>query len=145
MHRTRVKIGGLLFHCWLILRPWKWRPHIPPKCRFTFNGIHGVIFHNIVSSIRDVYQQRKVIQNRRESTSKICVGLSQVYLPSFPCRIYCLASLQAASKIICLQKTQQLRARLLLNKHIFKFTFSAWLNPKQTLNLQWNQTLLLKY
>jgi hypothetical protein len=28
---------------WLILRPWRWRLHVPPKHRLTFNGLHGVI------------------------------------------------------------------------------------------------------
>jgi hypothetical protein len=32
-----------LFLAWLILRPWRWRRHVPPKHRFTFNGLHGVI------------------------------------------------------------------------------------------------------
>jgi hypothetical protein len=28
---------------WLIPRPWRWRWHVPPKRRLTFNGLHGVI------------------------------------------------------------------------------------------------------
>jgi hypothetical protein len=31
------------FLSWLI-RPWKCRRHIPPKCRSSFSGLHGVIF-----------------------------------------------------------------------------------------------------
>jgi hypothetical protein len=27
----------------LILRPWRLRRYVPPKCRLTFNGLHGVI------------------------------------------------------------------------------------------------------
>jgi hypothetical protein len=29
------------------LPPWRWRRHIPPKRRLTFNGLHGVIFKKI--------------------------------------------------------------------------------------------------
>jgi hypothetical protein len=32
---------------WLILRLWRWRPHVPPKRRLTFNRLHGVISENI--------------------------------------------------------------------------------------------------
>jgi hypothetical protein len=32
-----------LFLAWLILQPWRWRWHIPPKHQLTFNGLHGVI------------------------------------------------------------------------------------------------------
>jgi hypothetical protein len=31
------------FLAWLILWPWWWRWHVPPKCWLTFNGLHGVI------------------------------------------------------------------------------------------------------
>jgi hypothetical protein len=31
------------FLVWLILRPWRWRRHAPPKRRLTFNWLHGVI------------------------------------------------------------------------------------------------------
>jgi hypothetical protein len=27
----------------LILRPWRWRRHVPPKRRLTFNGLHGAV------------------------------------------------------------------------------------------------------
>jgi hypothetical protein len=26
---------------WITLRHWRWRRHVPPKCRLTFNGRHG--------------------------------------------------------------------------------------------------------
>jgi hypothetical protein len=32
----------------LLIRPWWWRRYFPPKRRFTFNGLHGVIFQKIV-------------------------------------------------------------------------------------------------
>jgi hypothetical protein len=28
---------------WLILRPWRWRRHVPQKRRLNFNGLHDVI------------------------------------------------------------------------------------------------------
>jgi hypothetical protein len=36
------------FPAWLILRPWRWRRYVPPKCRLTLNGLHGVIFQKMV-------------------------------------------------------------------------------------------------
>jgi hypothetical protein len=30
----------------LILWPWRWRRYIPPTCRLTFNGLHGVMSQN---------------------------------------------------------------------------------------------------
>jgi hypothetical protein len=32
------------FLAWLILRPWKWRRHVPQKHLLTFNGLHGFTF-----------------------------------------------------------------------------------------------------
>jgi hypothetical protein len=32
----------------LILRPWRWRRYVLPKCQLTFNGLHGVISQKIV-------------------------------------------------------------------------------------------------
>jgi hypothetical protein len=37
----------LLHAAWLILRHWRWRWHIPPKSRLTFNGLCGVISQRI--------------------------------------------------------------------------------------------------
>jgi hypothetical protein len=31
------------FFAWLILRPWRWRRHVPPKRWLIFNGLHGVM------------------------------------------------------------------------------------------------------
>jgi hypothetical protein len=28
---------------WLIFRPWRWKRHVPPKRRLTFDGLHGII------------------------------------------------------------------------------------------------------
>jgi hypothetical protein len=35
------------FLAWLILRPWRGRPHVTPQRRLTFNGLHGVISQKI--------------------------------------------------------------------------------------------------
>jgi hypothetical protein len=35
------------FLAWLILTSWRWRWHIPPKCRSTFDGLHGVVTQKI--------------------------------------------------------------------------------------------------
>jgi hypothetical protein len=36
-------IGHRIFLSWLILRPWRWRRHVPPKRWSTFSGLHGFI------------------------------------------------------------------------------------------------------
>jgi hypothetical protein len=38
------RFGGKCRH---LLRPWRWRRHFPPKCRLTFNWLHGVISQKI--------------------------------------------------------------------------------------------------
>jgi hypothetical protein len=40
---------SLWFLPWLILRPWRWRRHIPPKRLLTLNGLHGFIFQKMES------------------------------------------------------------------------------------------------
>jgi hypothetical protein len=35
------------FLAWLILWPWRWRRHFPPKRQLTFNGLHGIISQKI--------------------------------------------------------------------------------------------------
>jgi hypothetical protein len=35
------------FLAWLILRPWRWRWHVPLKHRLTFDGLHGIISHKM--------------------------------------------------------------------------------------------------
>jgi hypothetical protein len=32
---------------WLIFRYWRWRRHVPPKRRLTFNGLHSVISQKV--------------------------------------------------------------------------------------------------
>jgi hypothetical protein len=34
------------FLAWLILWHWRWRQHIPPKCRLTFSRLHIITLHN---------------------------------------------------------------------------------------------------
>jgi hypothetical protein len=36
----RQNYSSYWFPAWLIRRPWRWRPHVPPKRRLTFNGLH---------------------------------------------------------------------------------------------------------
>jgi hypothetical protein len=50
LNDNRLSVCHLLsrrFSAWLILRPWRWRQHIPPKLCLTFNGLHGVISQKI--------------------------------------------------------------------------------------------------
>jgi hypothetical protein len=35
------------FLAWFILQPWRWSRYVPPRCRLTFIGLHGVIFQNM--------------------------------------------------------------------------------------------------
>jgi hypothetical protein len=40
----------LLFVCfitWLTLQTWGWRPHVPPKTRLIFTGLHGIMSQKI--------------------------------------------------------------------------------------------------
>jgi hypothetical protein len=36
-----------LLCCLIYSRPWRWRRHIPPKRRLTFNGLHGIVSQKI--------------------------------------------------------------------------------------------------
>jgi hypothetical protein len=49
----------------LILRPWRWRWHVPPERRLTFNGIHGVISRKteLFPPLSGLYRKR-MISNR---------------------------------------------------------------------------------
>jgi hypothetical protein len=48
--------AGFLFR--LVLRPWRWRLHVPPKLWLTFNGLHGVVSQKISSL--DNYRTRNL-------------------------------------------------------------------------------------
>jgi hypothetical protein len=39
------------FFAWLVLRPKRWRRHVPLKCRLTFNGLHGGVSHRTYSMV----------------------------------------------------------------------------------------------
>jgi hypothetical protein len=43
LQQTSCYLLSRWFLARLILRPWRWRRHIPPKCRLTFNGLYGII------------------------------------------------------------------------------------------------------
>jgi hypothetical protein len=49
--RWQAKLYSDMLSRWflarLILRPWRWRRHVLPKRRLTFNGLHGVISQKI--------------------------------------------------------------------------------------------------
>jgi hypothetical protein len=71
--RARNRSAFHLLSCcflfaWLILRPWKWRRHVPPKHRLTFNGLHGVISQKtvlfastLVTKLYNLPYQRRLI------------------------------------------------------------------------------------
>jgi hypothetical protein len=44
----RWQAGFPLVYCWIFLRPWGWRRYVPPKRRWTLNGLHGVISQKMV-------------------------------------------------------------------------------------------------
>jgi hypothetical protein len=50
------------FLAWPILRPWKWKRHVPPKRRLFFNGLHGVI-----SQKKEVFEKIN-FQNTKRNT-----------------------------------------------------------------------------
>jgi hypothetical protein len=52
LHGRRISQAGIQYeasrkHCWylawIILRSWRWRRHVSPKCQLTFNGLQGVL------------------------------------------------------------------------------------------------------
>jgi hypothetical protein len=43
----RESVTSIVFFTWLILRPWRWRRHIPPKRRFNLNELHSFIYRKI--------------------------------------------------------------------------------------------------
>jgi hypothetical protein len=53
---TCLLLASCWFLAWFILQPWRWRRHVPPKLRLTFNGLQGVVFQKIelltASSVR---------------------------------------------------------------------------------------------
>jgi hypothetical protein len=48
---SRLKLcllpGSYWYLCWLILRLWRWRRHVPPKRQLAYNGLHGVVYQKI--------------------------------------------------------------------------------------------------
>jgi hypothetical protein len=44
-HEAGRIIASRWFLSWLIFRPWRWRQHVPPKHRFTLNGLGSVRCH----------------------------------------------------------------------------------------------------
>jgi hypothetical protein len=42
-HKTLLATCFMLVLTWLILWPWRWGWHIPPKCQLTFSGLHDII------------------------------------------------------------------------------------------------------
>jgi hypothetical protein len=51
----------------LILWSWRWRRHVPPKCRFTFDELHGVISQKIVlfitAAVRTSNTERDILMH----------------------------------------------------------------------------------
>jgi hypothetical protein len=45
--RSACHLYSRWFFARLILRPWRWKRHVPQKRRLTFNGLHGVISQKI--------------------------------------------------------------------------------------------------
>jgi hypothetical protein len=53
LHPSTVSIACYLLSRWflarLILPFWRWKWHVPPKHQLTFNGLHGIIYNNLLS------------------------------------------------------------------------------------------------
>jgi hypothetical protein len=62
----------------LILRPWRWRRHAPPKRRLTFNGVHDVI-----SQTTELFK-RPCVYTRRFLEALVMQTLSQVHVQARP-------------------------------------------------------------
>jgi hypothetical protein len=59
--------AACFFPACLILRLWRWRRHIPPKHRLTFNRLHGVMSHYHCSENLRTYK---------------CISIWRIYNPS---------------------------------------------------------------
>jgi hypothetical protein len=46
------------FLAWLILRPWRWRRHVSPKRRLTFNGLQCLISHKMELFITPLWERQ---------------------------------------------------------------------------------------
>jgi hypothetical protein len=72
-HEARRKLGfhfrlcllpaSCWFTDWLILSFWRWRQCVPPKCRLTFNVLHGVISLNTVTYLGVCLTYRRVLDS----------------------------------------------------------------------------------
>jgi hypothetical protein len=65
--QTMTTAASCWFLAWLTFQPWKWRRHVPPKCRLTFTGLHDDMFHEIQFFM-----------------CFTCSSLSFLHFPSFP-------------------------------------------------------------
>jgi hypothetical protein len=77
------------FLAWLILRPWWWRWHAPPKRRLTFSGLHGVMTQKtelfIITAVRTSDPTRRYISQGRTLHNHRCENLRS-YTALYPRR-----------------------------------------------------------
>jgi hypothetical protein len=53
--RNNLILASCWFLAWLILWTWRWRQHIPPMRRLTFNGLHEFISQKIQLFKRELH------------------------------------------------------------------------------------------
>jgi hypothetical protein len=77
---------------WLILQPWRWRRHLPPKRQHTLNRIHGVIQHIPTDgTIPCLYHtcafcwERQVQNNGQYIYSLVSTGTNHVLIDTLIC------------------------------------------------------------
>jgi hypothetical protein len=112
-----------LFLACLILPPWRWRQHAPPKRQLTFNGLHGVKKIILCSiSLHYVYIYIMIIKYKRSNfgpthssntgwlyllrevtftTFDISTKRRKKFVPSVQCFCYCVYSVKTYSWSLC--------------------------------------------
>jgi hypothetical protein len=82
---SKQLLTSCLFLAWLLLRLWKWRRHIPPKCQLTFNALHYVVAQKIELDVTTAVRISYPLNNTRAHWTGIFIYLF-VYLFTYGLR-----------------------------------------------------------
>jgi hypothetical protein len=84
-----LKINGYFLACFMpisyfgYLWPWRWRRHVPPKCRLTFNWLRGVISQKAYLAQTKCSASFSVKKGSFTCRSVLCHLVSHTTLPKF--------------------------------------------------------------
>jgi hypothetical protein len=82
-NKTRDRACHLLSRWFLsrLIRPWRWRRYVPPKCRLTFSGLHGVISQKTVLFITTAVRTSNYTKIREDHMKHLYLS---VFIPIAP-------------------------------------------------------------